>query len=99
MPFLRCCSWVNPTLKSKLKSLPNEDANGNVHLIRRLYACSFARGARDTPKRDVVVGQVDDAAVEAVGNRRTRRTAGRVVVPEHEMVNEELRAHSEVVCQ
>ena len=34
--------------KSVLKSLPNEDAQGNVQPIRRLYAWSFARGARDT---------------------------------------------------
>jgi hypothetical protein len=39
---------VNPTLKSKLKSPPNEDAQGNVQPMRRLYACSFASGARDT---------------------------------------------------
>ena len=39
---------MNPTLKSALKSLPNDDAQGNVHPIRRLYACSFASGARDT---------------------------------------------------
>src|SRR5947207_11392835 len=45
---LRCCSSVNETLKSGLKSPPNEDAQGNVHPIRRLYACSFASGARDT---------------------------------------------------
>src|ERR671935_1161215 len=44
----RCCSSVNETLKSKLKSLPDEDAQGNVHAIRRLYAWSFASGARDT---------------------------------------------------
>src|ERR1700739_1151072 len=44
----RCCSSVNETLKSKLKSPPAEDAQGNVHPIRRLYACSFASGARDT---------------------------------------------------
>jgi hypothetical protein len=31
-----------------LKSLPNEDAQGNVHPIRRLYACSFESDARDT---------------------------------------------------
>src|SRR5437870_9654770 len=48
MPSLLCCSSVNPTLKSKLKSPPNDDAQGNVQPIRRLYACSFARGARDT---------------------------------------------------
>src|SRR2546421_12036428 len=30
------------------KSLLDEDAQGNAHPIRRSYACSFARGARDT---------------------------------------------------
>ncbi len=39
---------MNRTLKSALKSLPTDDAQGNVHPIRRLYACSFASGARDT---------------------------------------------------
>jgi hypothetical protein len=34
---------VNETWKSKLKSLPCEDAEGNVQPMRRLYACSFAR--------------------------------------------------------
>src|SRR5882757_5254199 len=45
---LCCCSSVKEALKSKLKSPPNEDAQGNVQPIRRLYACSFASGARDT---------------------------------------------------
>lgn len=36
------------TLKSGLKSLPNEDAHGNVQPIRRLNACSFCSGARET---------------------------------------------------
>src|SRR5215469_15542728 len=35
--------------------------------------------------------------VEAVCDRRTRRTAGGVVRPEHEMVEEELRAPSEEI--
>jgi hypothetical protein len=43
----RCCCSVNETLKSKLKSPPSEDAQGNVHPIPRLYACSLASGARD----------------------------------------------------
>src|SRR5215831_2463552 len=47
MPSSRCCFSVNPTLKSGLKSLPDEDAQGNVQPIRRWYACSFASGARD----------------------------------------------------
>ncbi len=39
---------MNETVKSRLKSLLDEDAHGNVHPIRRLYACSFASDARDT---------------------------------------------------
>jgi hypothetical protein len=39
---------VNETVKSKLKSLPSEDAHGNVHPIRRLYGWMAAMGARDT---------------------------------------------------
>src|SRR5436309_9654344 len=57
------------------------------------------RRARDGSEGNVVVGQVDHRAVEAIGNRGTRRTAGRVVGPEHEVVDEELRAPSEEVCQ
>ena len=37
-----------PDAEVGVESLPNEDAHGNVHPMRRLYACSFARGARDT---------------------------------------------------
>src|SRR3989442_3513114 len=100
MPPSRCSSWVNPTLKSTLKSLPSEDAQGNVHPIRRLYACSFARGARDTADSvNVVVGQVNDEAVEPARDRRAGRTPRRVVGPEHEVVDEELRAPAEEVCQ
>src|ERR1039458_6956434 len=40
---LVCAAW-----KSWLKSLPDEDAQGKLQPIRRLYACSFASGARDT---------------------------------------------------
>jgi hypothetical protein len=31
-----------------LKSLLKDDAQGNVHPIRCLYACNFASGARET---------------------------------------------------
>src|SRR6266481_1933366 len=85
MPPSRCCSSVNEALKSALKSPPNEDAQGKLHPIRRLYACSFASGARDT--------------AEAVGDRRAGRTPRLVVGPEHEVVDEELRASSEELCQ
>src|SRR5438105_9027082 len=42
---------------------------------------------------------MDGEAVEAVGDRRARRTSRRVVGPEHEVVHEELRAPSEEVRQ
>src|SRR5207249_7862475 len=57
------------------------------------------RRPRHRRKRDVVVGQVDDEAVEPVRDRRAGRTPRRVVGPEHEVVDEELRAPSEEVCQ
>ena len=44
-----------------------------------------------------MVGQVDDEAVEAVRDRRAGRAAGRVLGPEHEVVDEQLRAPSEQV--
>jgi hypothetical protein len=44
-----------------------------------------------------VVGEVDDGAVEAVSNRRARRTSRRVLGAEHEVVDEQLRAPLEEV--
>src|SRR5438046_5463106 len=57
------------------------------------------RRPRHRCQRDVVVRQVDDGAVETVRDRRAGRTSRRVVGPEHEVVDEELRAPSEEVCQ
>ena len=53
-------------LKSKLKSLPNDDAHGNVQPMRFLYSCNFAIGARYRRKHDVMIGQVNGEPVEAV---------------------------------
>src|SRR5258708_3408880 len=50
-------------------------------------------------KRDVVVGQVDDEAVEPVGDRRAGCTPRGVLRPKHEVINEELRTPSEEICQ
>src|SRR3970040_227624 len=66
MPPSRCCSSVNRTLKSALKSLPREGAQENGHPIR---------------------------------TRRAGVSSRRVVGAEHEVVDEELRAPSEEVCQ
>src|SRR6266566_2251918 len=57
------------------------------------------RRPRNRRKRDVVVRQVDNGAVEPVRDRRTRWTASLIVGPEHEVVDEELRAPSEEVSQ
>src|SRR5687767_6393292 len=57
------------------------------------------RRTRHRREGDVMVGQVNHGAVEAVGNRRTGRTAGRVVRPEHEVIDEKLRATAEEVCE
>jgi hypothetical protein len=42
-----CCSSVKPTPKSKLKSPPKDEAQGNVHPMRCLKASSLASGARE----------------------------------------------------
>ena len=46
-----------------------------------------------------MVGQVHGDSVEAVRDRRAGRAAGGVVGSEHEVVDEELRAPTEEVCQ
>src|SRR5258708_2393667 len=55
------------------------------------------RSPRHRAERDVVIGEVDDGAVEAVRDRRAGRTACRVLGPEHEVVDEELRTSSEEI--
>jgi hypothetical protein len=57
------------------------------------------RRARNRPEHRVVVGQVNREPVEAVRNRRARRTPRFVVGPEHEMTDEELRASSEEISK
>src|SRR5262245_30996282 len=46
-----------------------------------------------------MVGEVHGESVEAVRDRRAGRAAGGEVRPEHEVVDEELRAPPEEVCQ
>src|SRR5438093_12744899 len=46
-----------------------------------------------------MVGQVNYYPVEAVCDRRAGRTPCGVIGPEHEMVNEELRASSEEISE
>src|SRR5262245_44973032 len=55
------------------------------------------RGSRHGVEGDVVVREVDDEAVEAVRDRRTRRAPRLVFGPEHEVVDEELRATVEEI--
>src|SRR4029077_8970706 len=46
-----------------------------------------------------MIGQVHSDAVESVCDRRARGTASGEVWPEHKLVDEELRASMEKVCQ
>src|SRR5688572_14177682 len=46
-----------------------------------------------------MVGQVYGEPVEAVRDRRARRTSGLVVGAEHEVVNQELRVSSEEISE
>src|SRR6202165_1893276 len=55
------------------------------------------RCSRHRAERDVVIREVGDRAVEAVRDRRAGRTPCLVVGPEHEVVDEELRASSEEI--
>src|SRR5258708_4224300 len=57
------------------------------------------RRPRHRRKRDVMVRQVDGGAIEAVRDRRAGRASRLVVGPEHEMINEKLRAPAEEVRQ
>ena len=54
-----------------------------------------ARRPRHRPQHHAMVGQVHGDPVEPVRDRRAGRTPGGVVGPEHEMIDEELRAPSE----
>ena len=57
------------------------------------------RRTRHRRERDVMVRQMNDKSVEAIGDRRTGRTPRRVVGPEHEVVDEQLRASGEQIRQ
>jgi len=55
------------------------------------------RSPRHHVERDVVICEVDDGPVEAVRDRRAGWTSRRVVGPEHEVIDEELRASAEEI--
>src|ERR1051325_10003549 len=57
------------------------------------------RCPRYRPEHHIVVGEVHGEPVKAVRDRRAGRTAGGVVGPGHEMVDEELRAPAEEIGQ
>ncbi len=57
------------------------------------------RRPRHRPEHHVVVGEVHDESVEAVRDRRAGRATSRVVGPEHEVIDEELRTPSEEIRQ
>src|SRR6516225_3506904 len=100
MPPSRCSSSVNQTLKPRLKSPPNEDAHRNVHPIRRLYACSFASGARDTAQS--ITSWLARCTANPLKPSAINEQAGHppgVVAFEHEVVDQELRAPSKEVRQ
>jgi len=62
--------------------VPNEDAQGNAHPSRRLYACSFASGARDTAESVTSwLARCTAKPFEPVGDRRAGRTPRLVVGP------------------
>src|SRR6266545_7724282 len=58
---------------------------------------TYSRPLIFSSSHTVVIPEVDDGAVEAVRDRRAGRTPCRVLGPEHEVVDEELRASSEEI--
>src|SRR6266852_4000582 len=70
------------------------EAPAHAPLVRLQFR---ERSPRHRAERDVVIGEVDDGAVEAVRDRRAVRTPCRVLGPEHEVIDEELRASSEEI--
>src|ERR1700674_5724600 len=62
-------------------------------------AASRAAHAKPPREHHIVVRQVDDDSVEAVRDSRAGWAAGFVLGPEHEVVDQELRASSEEVRQ
>ncbi len=70
------------------------EAPAHAPLVRLQFR---ERSPRHRAERDVVIGEVDDGAVEAVRDRRAARTPCRVLGPEHEVIDEELRASSEEI--
>ena len=100
MPPSRCCSSVNRDVEVEVEVAAERGRPGKRPPHPPLVRLQLReRRPRHRRKRDVVVGQVDDEAVEPVRDRRAGRTPRRVVGPEHEVVDEELRAPSEEVCQ
>src|SRR6266436_8182074 len=55
------------------------------------------RSPRHRAEGDVVIRKVDDGAVEAVRDRRAGPAPCRVIGPEHEVIDEELRASSKEI--
>src|SRR4029077_12061354 len=57
------------------------------------------RRARHRPKGNVVVREVHSESIEPVGDHRAGRTASLVIGPEHEVIDEKLRASAEKVLE
>ena len=67
---LRCCSSVNETPKSKLKSPPSEDAQGNASPSAACTPAASRAAPARRPEHHVMVGQVHNEPVEPVRDRR-----------------------------
>src|SRR5438270_3902155 len=93
-PLLLCVRDMEVVVEIAAERRSPGEAPAHPLLVRLQFR---ERSPRHRAQRDVVIREVDGGAVEAVGDRRAGRAPGRVVGPEHEVVDEELRAPSEEI--
>src|SRR6266851_2269073 len=94
LPFLLGVRRLEVVVEVAVERRRPGEAPAHPPLVRLKFR---ERSPRHRAERDVVIGEVDDGAVEAVRDRRAGRTPGRVLGPEHEVIDEELRASPEEI--
>ena len=96
----RTCSSVNETPKSKLKSLSADDDPREAPAHPALVGLELLeRRARDAEHRHVAGVEVRSTPSNVSAHRRAGRAARLVARPEHEVVDEQLRAPVEELRQ
>ena len=96
-PPARCLLRGDRNVEVEVEVAAERGRPGNVNPSAACTPAASRAAPATPPKRDIVVRQVDDGAVEAISDRRAGRATGLAVRSEHEVVDEELQAPSEQV--